>query len=167
MRGILGGHARGAQRRLGLERFLGAAERVNLGSGLAARLLLGFRERALDHRQIGEHQLAADGLQLISWDSVGTEAAEHHGERVDLTKLCQPLRTRYPTRHVHESNLGRDRFGRRLHLGEHLQTRIGYRHDREVGLTSGRTGARHRREQGRFPAERHTDQAHVLHGRRA
>ena len=142
-------------------------ERVHLGAGLAACLLLGLLERAVDHAEVGEQQFASHGLEFVGRRSVPAEAAQHHGERVHLAQLRDALGARHAAGDVHEPNLRRDGLLRRLHVGEHLQARIGHRHDRDVGLAALRTRARHRGEQRALPAERHADESDVLHGRRA
>ena len=142
-------------------------QRVDLGSGLALALLLGLLQRALDHREVGEQQLGAHVRELGGRRRVGAEAPHDDGERVGLAELRDALGARDPARHVDEPHLRGDGLLRALHLGEHGEPRVGDRARPRRSPARRATGARERREQRGLPAERHADEADVLHGREA
>ena len=130
---------------------------------LAFRTLLGLVERRLHNGEIGEDEIGRDALELVCRLGVAAEATHDDGEGVGFAELRDPLRRGRPARDVDEPHLRLHGLPRALHLRQDAEARIGHRHDRLVRLTAVRTGPRDRREQRRFPAERHPDEADVLH----
>jgi hypothetical protein len=53
-------------------------------------------QRGVHHGEVGEQQIAADGRELLDGVRVGAEAADHHGERLDLAQLRDALRDETP-----------------------------------------------------------------------
>ena len=63
-----------------------------------------------------------------------------------------------------EPHLGSDGLRRSLQVGEHLEPRIGHRHDGDRRLPAVGAGVRQRREQRRLAGEGRADESDVLHG---
>ena len=123
------GEGGGPKRRLGVQGVLRPPQRVDLRPGSALRALRRLVQRALDHPEIGQEQLAANVVELRDRPAIGAEAPEHEGQRVGLAERRQSLRARDPAGDVDEANLRVHGLLRPLHLGE----------DREPGIRTDTT----------------------------
>ena len=153
-----------ADRDLRLQRALRGTQGVDVGAGLAAGAFLRPLQGALDHGEIGEEELGADRREVAERRCLA-EATHDDREGLGLAQPGDPVRAGEAARHVDETHLRLDALLRPLHLREHVDPRIGYRHHGDVGLPAVRSRVRERREERRRAAEGRAHQAYLLHGR--
>jgi hypothetical protein len=143
--------------------LLRGRQRGDLARRLATGALGRSVERGVDHREVGEQQLGADGREVLGGRGVGAEAPDDDRERVDLSQGRDALGGRRPARNVDEPGLGLDDPARALEVREHADALVGDRDDGLVGSTAGGADPGQRREQRRLPRIRQADEADVLH----
>jgi len=99
---LVGGQAGGAQRRPAFENLPIAEQALALGGvlvGMGPPVLVALGDRAIEHLEVGEHELGLDDLRVAlrvdAGEDVGHlaawEAADHVGDGVDLADLAEKL----------------------------------------------------------------------------
>ncbi len=157
------------------------------GFGAGAHFFLQAVAPFLQRREIGQHQLGVDHLDVAHgidraadvMDVAILETAHHLHDRVHFADMAEELvaepfaraRAFHQPRDVHELDRGRDDLLRAGQLREHFEPRIGHGHDPEIRVDRAKRVVRRLRfsragdgvEERGFPDVRQSDDSSAQH----